>query len=46
MDIRQYQTAFNNIAGLIIAGVGDYSKNNHWMNMLQIGGYTSGQIFF
>ena len=32
----QYQTAFDNIAGLSLAGVPDYADNNHWMNLLQI----------
>ena len=32
----QYQTAFDNIAGLTLAGVPDYAGNNHWMNLLQI----------
>ncbi len=32
----QYQTAFDNIAGLTLAGVPDYADNNHWMNLLQI----------
>ena len=32
----QYQTAFDNIAGLTLVGVPDYADNNHWMNLLQI----------
>ena len=33
----KYQTAFDNIAGLTLAGVPDYADNNHWLNLLQIG---------
>ena len=32
----QYQSAFDNIAGLTLAGVPEYADNNHWMNLLQI----------
>ena len=32
----QYQTVFDNIAGLTLAGVPDYADNNHWINLLQI----------
>ena len=32
----QYQTALENITGLILAGVPNYAHNNHWINLLQI----------
>lgn len=43
MDIRQYQTAFNNIDGLALVGVQDYADNNHWINLLQINSEAYGQ---
>jgi len=33
---NQYQTAFDNMAGITLAGVPDYADNNHWLNLLQI----------
>jgi len=39
----QYQTVFDNIAGLTLAGVPDYADNNHWMNLLRIDSKTYGE---
>jgi dTDP-4-amino-4,6-dideoxygalactose transaminase len=39
----QYQTALENIIGLTLAGVPNYSENNHWMNLLQIDSETYGE---
>jgi dTDP-4-amino-4,6-dideoxygalactose transaminase len=33
---QQYQTALQDIEGLHLADVPNYSNNNHWMNLLQI----------
>ena len=40
---QQYQTAMNDIEGLILADAPDYAENNHWMNLLQINSAVYGE---
>ena len=40
---QQYQSALEGIEGLNLAGVPNYSYNNHWMNLLEINSDTLGE---
>ena len=40
---QQYQMALQDIEGLTIASVPDYSNNNHWLNLLQIDSEVYGK---
>ena len=41
--LHKYQSAINNIDGLIIGDAPTYAENNHWMNLLQINSEIYGE---
>jgi len=41
--LHKYQSAINNIDGLIIVDAPTYAENNHWMNLLQINSEIYGE---